>query len=143
MRRFRLLRETRGSALVEFAIALPVLLLLVFGIVDFGRALFALNNLTNAVREGARLASVQFPDPTTGAAISAVRTRVNNYVSSFGGSGAYTVNVTPDQAFPNTQYMTVQITGYAFTPITPLPRLMSLPAITFSPSASYRWEGAQ
>ena len=39
----------RAAAMVEFAIVLPVLLLIVFGIVDFGRALYTANNLTSAV----------------------------------------------------------------------------------------------
>ena len=48
----------RGAALVEFAILLPVLLLLVCGIIDFGRALNAQITLTQAAREGARVDSV-------------------------------------------------------------------------------------
>jgi Flp pilus assembly protein TadG len=51
----------RGAAAVEFAICLPLLLLLVFGIIDFGRALNAQLTLTQAAREGVRLAS--FGDP--------------------------------------------------------------------------------
>ena len=45
----------RGAAAVEFALLLPVLLLLIFGIIDFGRALNAQITLTQAAREGARL----------------------------------------------------------------------------------------
>ena len=45
----------RGAAAVEFALLLPVLLFLVFGIIDFGRALNAQITLTQAAREGARL----------------------------------------------------------------------------------------
>ena len=45
----------RGAAAVEFALLLPLLLLLVFGIIDFGRALNAQVTLTQAAREGARL----------------------------------------------------------------------------------------
>jgi Flp pilus assembly protein TadG len=47
----------RGAAAVEFALLLPVLLLIVFGIIDFGRALNAQITLTQAAREGARLAA--------------------------------------------------------------------------------------
>ena len=43
-----------GAALVEFAIIMPLLLLLVFGIIEFGRAYNAQNSLTHAAREGAR-----------------------------------------------------------------------------------------
>ena len=45
----------RGATAVEFALVLPLLLLLVFGIIDFGRALNAQITLTQAAREGARL----------------------------------------------------------------------------------------
>ena len=48
----------RGSATVEFALLLPLLLLLIFGIIDFGRALNAQITLTQAAREGVRLAAM-------------------------------------------------------------------------------------
>src|SRR5215469_8310359 len=48
----------RGAAAVEFALLLPLLLLLVFGIIDFGRALNAQITLTQAAREGSRLAAL-------------------------------------------------------------------------------------
>lgn len=47
--------DDRGAAAVEFAILLPLLLLIVFGIVDFGYALYSQHTLTQAAREGARL----------------------------------------------------------------------------------------
>jgi Flp pilus assembly protein TadG len=48
----------RGAAAVEFALLLPMLLLIVFGLIDFGRALNAQITLTQAAREGARLAAL-------------------------------------------------------------------------------------
>jgi Flp pilus assembly protein TadG len=50
----------RGAAAVEFALVLPILLLLVFGIIDFGRALNAQLTLTQAAREGVRLAALGY-----------------------------------------------------------------------------------
>lgn len=47
----------RGAAAVEAALVLPLLLLLVFGIVDFGRLLNAQIKVTEAAREGARVSS--------------------------------------------------------------------------------------
>lgn len=47
-------RDERGAAVVEFALILPILVLFVFGIVEFGRAYSARIELTGAVREGAR-----------------------------------------------------------------------------------------
>jgi hypothetical protein len=52
----------RGTAAVEFALVLPVLLFILFGIIDFGRALNAQIVLTQAAREGARLAAVGQPN---------------------------------------------------------------------------------
>ncbi|MEI6207934.1 MAG: TadE/TadG family type IV pilus assembly protein [Desulfuromonadales bacterium] len=49
----------KGQALVEFALILPLLLLLLFGIIEFGRAFFQKNMTINAAREGARFAVVQ------------------------------------------------------------------------------------
>jgi Flp pilus assembly protein TadG len=48
----------RGAAAVEFALLLPVLLLVIFGMIDFGRALNTQITLTQAAREGARLAAL-------------------------------------------------------------------------------------
>lgn len=47
-----------GQSLVEFALGLVVLLLLIFGIIDFGRAAFARNAVASMAREGARYAIV-------------------------------------------------------------------------------------
>ncbi|MFF5175551.1 TadE/TadG family type IV pilus assembly protein [Micromonospora sp. NPDC000089] len=48
----------RGAAAVEMALVLPLLLLLLFGIIDFGRMLNAQLTLTEAAHDGARAASV-------------------------------------------------------------------------------------
>lgn len=46
--------KRRGQSLVEFALVLPLLVLIVFGVLDLGRAFYALITITNAAREGAR-----------------------------------------------------------------------------------------
>jgi Flp pilus assembly protein TadG len=51
---FHRLTRDSGAALVEFAIIAPLLFMLVFGIIEFGRAYNAQNTLTHAAREGAR-----------------------------------------------------------------------------------------
>lgn len=51
-------RSERGTAVVEFALVLLPLCLIVFGILDFGRALNYYNNLTQIAGQGARAASV-------------------------------------------------------------------------------------
>lgn len=54
----KILRNKRGSAVLEFALVLPILLLILFGITEFGRAIMTTNVLNSAAREGARLAAV-------------------------------------------------------------------------------------
>ncbi len=59
LKRFR--NTEAGQALVEFTMILPVFCLLLFGLVDFGRAFYSWLIVTNAAREGARVAAVQEP----------------------------------------------------------------------------------
>ena len=54
----RLGHSQRGATVVEFAILLPLMLLILGGITDFGRAMFTQIQLSNAAREGARAAVV-------------------------------------------------------------------------------------
>jgi Flp pilus assembly protein TadG len=59
-------RGQRGIATTEFAIVLPVLLLLLFGVTELGRALVRYNALTKAVQDGARFAAAYALLGTTG-----------------------------------------------------------------------------
>jgi Flp pilus assembly protein TadG len=52
------MRSERGAALVEFALCVPLLLVVIAGIVDFGFVFQRYEVITNAAREGARLASL-------------------------------------------------------------------------------------
>ena len=52
------LNREHGAAAVEFALVAPLLILLVFGIIEFGRAWSARNVYISAAREGARVAAV-------------------------------------------------------------------------------------
>lgn len=52
------MKSEQGQSLVEFAIVLPLLLLLLLGIVDFGRAFHAYLTVDHAGREAARAASI-------------------------------------------------------------------------------------
>ena len=54
-----------GVALVEFALVLPLLLLLTFIVTEYGRALYQYNILTKSVRDAARYLSTQSPGDTT------------------------------------------------------------------------------
>ncbi|WP_233862518.1 TadE/TadG family type IV pilus assembly protein [Paraburkholderia adhaesiva] len=78
LRRWR--RAQRGVAAVELAIVLPLLLLVLFGIVEMGVLFYDKAVITNASREGARAGVVlKSPKPTT----SDVQTVVTNYTSSY------------------------------------------------------------
>ncbi len=57
-------RRGRGQALVEFALVIPIFLLLLVALFDLGLAVFAYNTLTNATREGARMAIVNQYTPS-------------------------------------------------------------------------------
>lgn len=54
----RLRRGEQGAAVVELALVLPILMMFIFGIVEFGRGYNARIELTAAVREGARIAAL-------------------------------------------------------------------------------------
>jgi len=56
--------RSRGQGLVEFALIFPVLVLVLLGVFDFGRAIFAYNTLANAARAGVRVAIVNQNGPS-------------------------------------------------------------------------------
>jgi len=47
-----------GAAVVEFALVLPILLLIIWGIIEIGRAFYTINNAASSAREGARMGAV-------------------------------------------------------------------------------------
>ena len=69
-------RNQRGAALLEAAITIPIILLISVGIFEFGRAYQTWQVLTNAAREGARLAVIN------GSTDADVTTRVRNYMQA-------------------------------------------------------------
>jgi Flp pilus assembly protein TadG len=69
----------KGAAMVEFAIVLPLLLILVFGIIDFSFLLYNKASITNASREGARTGIV-FRADAAGAKIPATDSIVQNII---------------------------------------------------------------
>jgi len=101
----------KGAAAVEFAIILPLLLILLFGMIEFGIILYDKAMITNASREGARAGIVYVPDDERSDAEiqTGVTTVVNNYCSSylitFGASS--TINTTAIRAGGN---LTVRVT---------------------------------
>jgi Flp pilus assembly protein TadG len=101
-------RAEAGTALIEFALVLPILLVLAMGMIDFGRAFHLKGLLDQAAREGARIAVVTTPD------LDLVTARVNSVLGSGGASPGTIAVVGPDPA----QMVTVTVTS-TFTFITP------------------------
>jgi Flp pilus assembly protein TadG len=85
------IKRERGAALIETALALPMVLLVAVGIFEFGRAYQTWQVLTNAAREGARVAVL--PGANTGL----ITARAVSYLQAGQLSEAAnaTVNVTP------------------------------------------------
>lgn len=71
------LRSERGSVAVEFALILPILVAVLLGIVEFGRAYNAQITVTAAAREGARVMSIEKSVSATQAAIKAASPSLN------------------------------------------------------------------
>ena len=80
----RLRRSESGAELVEFALTLPLLLLIVLGMIEFGFVFQQYEVVTNAAREGARIAVLPTYAPTPGAAQTNVTLRVNGYLTDAG-----------------------------------------------------------
>ena len=91
----------RGAAAVEFAIVLPLLVLLLFGAVEFGLLLYNQQVITNASREGARAGIVAQTPRVSDAEISAV-------VASYCGGNLVTFGT------PNGPATTVTRSGNTF-----------------------------
>ena len=68
-----LCRGERGQALLEFALVVPILLLLLLGVVEFARAWNVYEILTDAAREGARQAVVDNPAIGEGDVVNLIR----------------------------------------------------------------------
>jgi Flp pilus assembly protein TadG len=85
----------RGQAVAEFAMAIPIVFFVLFGIIDFGRALYAYDLVASAARIGSRYAVVHgsscTPTPGCTATSAAIQTYVRSMVSGINSS---TLNVT-------------------------------------------------
>lgn len=140
------LAGTRGTALLETALTLPLLLLVSVAIFEFGRAYQTWEILTNAAREGARLAVLPNEDPNT------VKSRVVSYMQS--GQLSYanqaTVNVNQNATMSmGTQTVSASIVTvnypFQFMVLQPVARLVSSSSslgspITITASAEMRNE---
>lgn len=114
--------RNQGTTTVEFAIIGSLLMVVVFGIIEFGRALFVMSALTEATRRGARLAAV-CPVGDSAAANSAAYTNAGPAVAGLTTSniqvqyldvnGAPIAN--PSANFGTIRYVNVSIVGFTQT----------------------------
>lgn len=130
-------RSDEGAALVEFAIAVPLLLFVVWCMVDFSRAYFTSNSLASAVREGGRFAASRKDFAT--ADLDSVKSHVRTAFSPMGGdtltNGLITITV-PTTA---SDRVTVTVTDYQWKSTTPL-TLFASGMIKMTRSSTFRWE---
>lgn len=134
-------RRERGAAVVEFALVLPLLLMLVIGAIDWGWYFYLREVVTNAAREGARAGSVSAVGGTD--ASDAARGAASTYLSNLSLTGG-TVNVTtPDVTVGATVTHTVRVvvtyTAGSLTGFT-LPGFESLVPATINATAQMRGE---
>ena len=100
----------KGSAAVEFALVLPVLVVFVLGIVEFSLALYDKAVITNASREGAR-AGIVFGDPplTDGEISGIVGSYCQNRLITFGTPPQVTTTVVREGSGASGDDLTVQV----------------------------------
>jgi Flp pilus assembly protein TadG len=127
----------KGAALVEFALILIPLLLLVFGIIEFGLILYNKQVITNASREGARFGiESRKPRWTQGE----IDTEVNKYCAThlvgFPESAVTIQPITPCAKFGD--YITVDV-GYTYNFLV-LPNFISMDPIDLRAQTTMRCE---
>ena len=151
-RRAVFLRSESGSVILETALMLTVILILMFGMVDFGRVMYTSNNLISAAREGARFGAVQNRPGVGGATgVAAIKTVVENRFNqyTFGGDNLLDKNIDIDTggvAGVGATYVKVSI-KYQFKWISPVAGVASVIAhhtVSYTDSlhsqATYRYE---
>jgi len=146
------IRSERGAAIVEFALVVPFLIGIMCATIDFGLAVYTLNNLTAAAREGGRYgATLDYSAVSATADQNAVIDRTYNYIVNLNSGGlnptqvkqliTVTIPVVPaTRALANGGNVTVKITGFPYKPVTPLAAVIGLKTITLNRTAIFRWE---
>lgn len=112
-------KRSRGVALVEFALILPLLLLLSFVTVEFGRALYQFNIVAKSVRDAARYLSVQSPGTNITEAANLIVYGNTAGTGSPLAPGLATSHVQAPTwqtagATPTINTVTVRVSGYGF-----------------------------
>jgi Flp pilus assembly protein TadG len=119
------LKSQSGASAVEFALILPILLLLVFGIIEMGFVLFDKAMITNASREGARTGiSYRVPSFTDEEISNVVNSYLGNALITFAESANPTMTVTRNGSNPGDE---LKVTvAYTYTSLI-LPNLINSP----------------
>ena len=105
-------RDERGAVVVEFALVLPLLVLFVFGIVEFGRAYNAKIELTSAVREGARITALGGPTISD----AAIRDKTRQAAAGLDGDGIQVTSTKCPAPSPTSTTANATVTAsYDFT----------------------------
>jgi len=108
-----------GQSLVEFAMVVPIFLLVLFAIVDFGMAFHAWITITNSAREGARAGAVHAPAAT-------IAQRVRDTADSLDQANlTVTVTNADDQGGQPGESVVVDV-SYDYSLMTPLANLLNL-----------------
>jgi Flp pilus assembly protein TadG len=116
------LRNERGAALLETAVTLPLVLLVTVSIFEFGRAYQTWQVMTNAAREGARIAVIAGTSDTQ--VTDAVRTYMKN--GQLPSYASATVSVNRNVPFGATTASTITVTyPFQFTVLNPVMRLVN------------------
>ena len=128
MKTLRRIRNQRGAALLETAITIPLILLVSVSIFEFGRAYQTWQVLTNAAREGARIAILP---ATTDADVTAA---VRSYMAGGQLPAAATASVTVERTVPfgstNTASRITVAYPFNFTVLNPVIRLIQAGSTT-------------
>ena len=117
-------RHLKAQTLLEFALIFPLLMFLLVGFFDLGRAVFYYSSLSNAVREAARTGIVkQYGDYTDEADFeNQIKDQVLAYGFGLGSLTAEEVSVVVDEIEGDTNYFVeyIEVTGkYCYEPVTP------------------------
>jgi Flp pilus assembly protein TadG len=119
----------RGAALLEVAITIPLILAICVGIFEFGRAFQTWQVLTNAAREGARVAVI------TGRTDADVTKVVKDYVTAGALGGPATVTIARNEALvgTNTASRVTVAYPYKFMVLNPVMKLLHSGSTTGAP----------
>jgi len=141
-------RRTEGNELIEFALVLPLLILLLAGTVEFGRAFYTYNILTKSVRSAARYLSAS--QVSLSGDVSAVHVERARNLARYGnvaGTGPLLLpnlnadNITVSNvAVPGPSNLQFHVTVAADYPYTPIFRFM-LSGINFRPKVTMEFVG--